>query len=137
YQLTHLYVMDIDGGKPKLMTSELDYSVSEVKWSADSRGVYFSYDREGKGHIAYQNLNGKRRVITDTMGGLSYTRPYSGGSFDVSKAGDLVFTMASPYRPADLMLQTSKLKRKLTALNEDALAHKELGRIEEIWYDSS
>ena len=137
YQLTHLYVMDIDGGEPKLMTSELDYSVSEVKWSADSRGVYFSYDREGKGHIAYQNLNGKRRVITDSMGGLSYTRPYSGGSFDVSKTGDLVFTLASPYRPADLMLQTSKLKRKLTALNEDALAHKELGRIEEIWYDSS
>jgi dipeptidyl aminopeptidase/acylaminoacyl peptidase len=137
YQLTQLYVMDINGGTPKLMTSELDYSVDSVKWSADSRGVYFSYDREGKGHIAYQNLSGKRRVLTDSMGGLTYTRPYSGGSFDVSKDGDLVFTMASPYRPADLMLQTSKLKRKLTALNEDALAHKELGRIEEIWYDSS
>ncbi|CUA86619.1 S9 family peptidase [Pseudidiomarina woesei] len=137
YQLTQLYVMDINGGTPKLMTSELDYSVDSVKWSADSRGVYYSYDREGKGHIAYQNLNGKRRVLTDSMGGLTYTRPYSGGSFDVSKDGDLVFTMASPYRPADLMLQTSKLKRKLTALNEDALGHKELGRIEEIWYDSS
>jgi len=137
YQLTQLYVMDVDGGSPKLMTSELDYSVDSVKWSADSRGVYFSYDGEGKGHIAYQNLSGKRRVLTDSMGGLTYTRPYSGGSFDVSKDGDLVFTMASPYRPADLMLQTSKLKRKLTALNEDALAHKELGRIEEIWYDSS
>lgn len=137
YQLTQLYVMDINGGTPKLMTSELDYSVDSVKWSADSRGVYFSYDREGKGHIAYQSLSGKRRVLTDSMGGLTYTRPYSGGSFDVSKDGDLVFTMASPYRPADLMLQTSKLKRKLTALNEDALAHKELGRIEEIWYDSS
>ena len=35
------------------------------------------------------------------------------------------------------MLQTSKIKRKLTALNDDALAHKELGRVEEIWYESS
>lgn len=138
YQLTHLYVMDLNGkGAPKLMTTELDYSVDGVKWSDDSRGLYFSYDKEGKGNIAYQSLSGSRRVLTDAMGGLSYTRPYSGGDFDVSKNGDLVFTMANPYRPADLMLQTSKIKRKLMSLNEDALAHKELGRVEEIWYDSS
>src|SRR5690606_12626790 len=138
YQLTHLYVMDLNGkGAPKLMTTELDYSVDDVKWSDDSRGLYFSYDNEGKGNIAYQSLSGSRHVLTDAMGGLSYTRPYSGGSFDVSKSGDLVFTMTNPYRPADLMLQTSKIKRKLTSLNEDALAHKELGRVEEIWYESS
>jgi len=137
YQLTHLYVMDLSGQSPKLLTQDFDYSVGQVKWADDSRGLYFAYDREGKGHIAYQNLNGKRRVLSDSMGGLSYSRPYSGGQFDVSSSGDLVYTLASANRPADLVLQTSKITRKLTALNDDLLNHKTLARIEEIWYDSS
>lgn len=137
YQLTHLYVMELDGkSSPKLLTADLDYAVANVKWSADSKGVYYSFDREGKGVIAYQTLTGERRELTDAMGGLSYTRPYSGGTYDVSKHGDLVYTLAHPYRPADLMLQAGTATRQLTQLNEDALAHKTLGRVEEIWYDS-
>ncbi|MEA3587763.1 S9 family peptidase [Pseudidiomarina sp. 1APP75-27a] len=136
HQLTQLYVMDLGGDEPRLLTSDLDYSVDEVKWAGDSRGVYFSYDRHGEGHVVYQNLNGKRSQLTDDMGGLSYGRPYSGGAFDVQGNGQLVFTLAHPQRPADLMLKDNKVTRQLTHLNEDLFAHKELGRVEEIWYDS-
>ncbi len=137
YQLTNLYVMDLSKQQPQVLTSKLDYAVGQVKWSADSQGLYFAYDKEGKGHVAYQKLNGSREILTDAMGGLSYSRPYSGGAYDVSNQGHLVYTLASPNRPADLVLQTNKFQRKITALNEDALAHKELARIETIWYDSS
>ncbi|MDX1705314.1 S9 family peptidase [Pseudidiomarina sp.] len=137
YQLTQLYVMELGGDKPRLLTGELDYSVGDIQWAADSRGLYFAYDKHGKGHIAYQNLSGNHSVLTDKMGGLSYSRPYSGGSYDVADDGSLVFTLAHPQRPADLMLQTSKMKRKLTSLNDDLLNFKELARIEEIWYESS
>ncbi|MDN7127027.1 S9 family peptidase [Pseudidiomarina sp. 1APR75-33.1] len=136
HQLTQLYVMDLGGDEPRLLTSDLDYSVDEVKWAGDSRGVYFSYDRHGEGHVVYQNLNGKRSQLTDDMGGLSYGRPYSGGAFDVQGNGQLVYTLAHPQRPADLMLKDNKVTRQLTHLNEDLFAHKELGRVEEIWYDS-
>lgn len=136
HQLTKLYVMDLGGDEPRVLTSELDYSVSAVQWADDSRGVYFSYDRHGKGHIVYQNLNGKRSELTDEMGGLSYGRPYSGGDFDVVGNGQLVYTLAHPHRPADLVLHDGNMKRQLTRLNDDLFAHKQLGKVEEIWYES-
>lgn len=136
HQLTKLYVMDLDGEEPRVLTNELDYSVSDVQWADDSRGLYFSYDRHGKGHIVYQNLNGKRSELTDEMGGLSYGRPYSGGDFDVVGNGQLVYTLAHPQRPADLVLRNGNMKRQLTRLNDDLFAHKQLGKVEEIWYAS-
>lgn len=135
YQLNQLYVMDLSKQEPRLLTADLDYSVSAIEWRDDSQGIYFSYDRHGKGHIVYQGLDGKRTQLTDAMGGLSYSRPYSGGTFDVN-GKQLVFTKADPARPADLVLQHGKMQRQLTALNDDLLAHKQLGQVEEIWYDS-
>lgn len=136
YQLTQLYVMDLAAKEPKILTSDLDYSVSDVQWAADSSAVYFSYDRHGKGHIVKQSLTGERQHITDRMGGLSYGRPYSGGAFDVAPDGTLVYTEANAQRPADLVLQNGQTTQKLTQLNEDLFAHKQLGEVEEIWYDS-
>lgn len=135
YQLNQLYVMDLKERKPRLLTADLDYSVGSVQWRDDSQALYFAYDRHGKGHIVMQGLDGKRAQLTDAMGGLSYSRPYSGGAFDVN-GKQLVFTKADAERPADLVLQHGKMQRQLTALNDDLLATKHLGRVEEIWYDS-
>lgn len=137
YQLTDLYVMDADGSDRELLTANLDYSISGVEWADDSRSLFVSYDKHGKGHIAEIDLRGKLTVLTDEMGGLSYSRPYSGGAFDVASDDSIVFTLADAYRPADLMRLKGKSTKKLTALNEDALGHKALARIEEIWYESS
>ncbi|RUO62553.1 S9 family peptidase [Pseudidiomarina insulisalsae] len=136
YQLTQLYVMDLSGGEPQLLTSDLDYSVSDVQWSGDSGSLYFSYDRHGDGHIVRQYLSGQRIDLTDNMGGLSYGRPYSGGDFDVQQDGVLVYTKADAQRPADLVMQNGEQVQQLTRLNEDLFAHKQLGKVEEIWYDS-
>lgn len=137
YQLTRLYVMELDGGKPQVLTDDLDYAINDIQWNADSRSIYASYDRHGEGHVVSINLSGRRSEIVANMGGLSYSRPYSGGQFSVADDGTLIYTLAQAQRPADLMLKSGKRERKLTALNDDALAHKELARIEEIWYESS
>src|SRR6185503_5373477 len=40
YQVTHLYVMDIGGGNPRLIAGDFDRDIDAPKWSADSRGLY-------------------------------------------------------------------------------------------------
>src|SRR4051812_33033540 len=40
YQVTHLYVMDIAGGNPRVVTGNFDRDIDAPKWSADSRGIY-------------------------------------------------------------------------------------------------
>ncbi|PTB83057.1 peptidase S9 family protein [Pseudidiomarina aestuarii] len=137
YQLNQLYVMELDGGKPQLLTEDLDYAIDSIQWGANSRTIYASYEKHGNGHVVSMNLSGRRTELVANMGGLSYSRPYSGGAFSVADDGTLIYTLAQSQRPADLMLKAGNRERKLTSLNDDALAHKELARIEEIWYESS
>ncbi len=48
YQVTHLYVMDADGSElARLVTGAFDRDVENPRWSADGRGLYFSFDERG------------------------------------------------------------------------------------------
>lgn len=137
HQNTRLYVMDIDGDDRRVLTEDLDTSIADLKWRADSKGLYISYDKEGDGYVAYQPLQGKRQELINNLGGLAYSRPYSGGAFDVSDNNRIVYTEANSYRPAELTLKNGNQTQALTDLNSDLFAHKTLGKVEEIWYDSS
>jgi acylaminoacyl-peptidase len=76
--------------------------------------------------------------LTENVGGLSIGRPYGGGQFSVAENGRFAFTLSRPDRPADLAVGSRGNEAKqLTSLNEDLFGHKELGEVEEIWYDSS
>ena len=39
YQVTHLYVMDIDGKNARVVTGGFDRDIADPRWSADSRNV--------------------------------------------------------------------------------------------------
>lgn len=136
YQNTRLYLMDKDGGNPKVLTAKLDRSVTDAQWDSDGDGLFISYDDKGHTKLAYVSLAGKLTDIIDDLGGTSLGRPYDGGSFSV--AGDKVaYTRTSTSRPADVALVTKGGKAKsLTALNDDLFAFKSLGKVEEFWVDS-
>jgi len=137
YQTTRLYVMDADGSNKRALTDDFDASIAQIQWAPDSSGIYMSYDKEGDGYISYQALSGKRTQVVDDLGGLSYSRPYSGGAFSVANNSNIVYTTANTERPAELALVEGKQRKPLTELNVDLLAHKTLGKVEEIWYESS
>ncbi|NOU50388.1 S9 family peptidase [Pseudoalteromonas sp. JBTF-M23] len=136
YENANIYVIDLENGDSRVLTEELDRSVESIQWDSKSRGLYYSYDTQGKTVVAHQPLNGKAKVITDQVGSVSFGRPYSGGDFDVSVKGDVAFTMADTQRPADVGLVQRGKTERLTQLNEDALASKTLGNVEEIWVKS-
>ncbi|MFC1782636.1 S9 family peptidase, partial [Planctomycetota bacterium] len=139
YQVTHLYVMDITGNNKRIMLDKFDRDVQNPVWSSDSQGIYFQYDEQGNTRIGYVTLSGKIETLADDLGGVSLGRPYSGGSFSVSKNRNFAFTLTRPDHPADVAVGRrgeSNVKR-ITTLNEDLFGYKQLGAVEEIWYKSS
>jgi len=139
YQLTKLYVMDIDGENKRVVADNFDRSIGGQKWSGDGNGLYFQYDTEGNTKIAYVSLDGKVETLCGDVGGLSIGRPYSGGVFSVSEKGRFAFTQSQPDHPSDLAVGEKDRVgyKRLTQLNDDLFGHKTLGQAEEIWFESS
>jgi acylaminoacyl-peptidase len=138
YQITRLYVMNRDGGDQKLVSGGLDRTVQRPTWSKDGTGLFFQYSDEGNTKLGFISLDGKVETFAKDVGGESIGRPYSAGAFSVAANGRFAFTQTRPEYPADVAVgERGSEARKITSLNEDLFGHKELGEVEEIWYDSS
>jgi acylaminoacyl-peptidase len=137
YAVTRLYVMDRDGSQSREIPTGLDRDIEALHWSGDGRSLFVQYTDEGVGKVARVALDGNVTALADSLGGTAIGRPYSGGSFSVTPDGTVAYTRTSPLRPADVALVRDGRTTPLTELNEDLLAHKQLGEVEEIWWDSS
>jgi len=138
YQPNQLYVMNSDGSGSHMISGDFDRSVGEIAWAADGSGLFFSYDDEGNGKVGFMELNGSVTERVGNVQGLSTGRPYTGGQYSVAGNGSIAFTLGTPARPAELALAPPRGEvRRLTDLNSDLLGHKELGSVEEIWWESS
>jgi dipeptidyl aminopeptidase/acylaminoacyl peptidase len=138
YHQHELYVLDIGGNGLRRLVSELDRDIGEMRWASNGRGIYFQYDEIGTTKVGLADLRGGFREIVSGVGGTEIGRPYPGGSFSVSRAGRVAFTLASPQRPAEVAVTDGRGQaRRLTALNENLLGQRLIGEVEEIWYESS
>lgn len=139
YQVTHLYVMNRDGGENRALTESFDRDVSAPVWSRDGAGIYFRYDDRGDTKIGYLPLDGKVETICGNVGGLSLGRPYAGGSFSVAQDGEIAFTLSRPDFPADVAVtrRGEDGVRRLTRLNDDLFSQRTLAKVEEIHFNSS
>ena len=142
FQTTVLSVMRRDGSEPRAVSDLLDRSINSFAWDSSGDGLFVTYDNEGRGKLAYLELSsGEMEMRADRVGGLSLGRPYGGGSFSVSREGDLAFTLGMPDRPADVGFAKSGASPdatvQLTALNDDLFTRKQVGAVEEIWTESS
>jgi len=132
YQNTLLYVMNRDGSGVRAITAGLDRSIDRVEWAADGRSLYAQYDERGVNRVARITLDGKVAELATGLTGTAFDRPYSGGDFTVSRGGVIAFTSGSVLRPADLSVMSGGKVRRLTALNDNFLAHKSLGQVREL-----
>ncbi len=137
YQVTNIHIMNLDGTGKTAIETGLDRSVGNLMWDSKGAGIYFQYDSEGNGKVGYTTLSGKTSKITDNLGGTTIGRPYGGGSYSLSKSGKIAFTNCTPYYPSDVAVVDRGSTSRLTRLNEDLLDYRELGRVEEIWYNST
>ncbi len=137
YQQNSIYIMRTDGSGKYKIELDLDRNISNIYWSGDDKKIFFQYDDKGITKIGSTTLDGKLDSVIDEVGGLSFSRPYSGGFFSLSKNNRYSFTYGTVYNPADLAVGYKGSKNRLTNLNKDLFDYKKLGNVEEIWYKST
>jgi len=137
YQQNSIYIMRTDGSGKYKIELDLDRNISNIYWSGNDKRIFFQYDDKGITKIGSTTLDGKLDSVIDEVGGLSFSRPYSGGFFSLSKNNRYSFTYGTAYNPADLAVGYKGSKNRLTNLNKDLFDYKKLGNVEEIWYKSS
>jgi dipeptidyl aminopeptidase/acylaminoacyl peptidase len=127
-----LYVMNIDGSNPRLVSGTWDRSPQNVTWKEDGTGVYFTAQDSGSQNLYFLPLAGTRadEVQVVTKGTHMLT------TSSIAK-GKAVGILTSPQKPADVItydLNAPGQIKQLTAVNEDILAGKKLGQVTEMWY---
>lgn len=137
HQANQLYVKNLRTAEIRALTATLDRQIDSFQWDADSAGIYIQYDDQGQGKIALQPLKGSRKVLLEQVGGSSYSRPYTGGSFTVSDNDKIAYTRMSSQAPAELGLWQSGKTSALTQLNADLQMARDIGKVEEFWLESS
>ncbi|WP_431133283.1 S9 family peptidase [Psychroserpens mesophilus] len=139
YQNTVLHLINIDGTNRRIISSDLDESVSDISWEPNGKGLYFTYDSKGNTKIAHITRSGQITKLGDDLGGTTIGRPYGGGSYSVSNKGTIVYTHTRPEYPSDLAVLKSNQKEPtlITDLNSDVLDYRTLGEVEEVWYTST
>ena len=136
YLPTDVFVMDRDGSNSRNLTAGLDRRAGDLQWLTRSELAYTFQDR-GETNIGVANLRGTRRVAVEGIDGTTIGRPYVSGTYDAGTGGVLVYTKGSAHRPADLYSSKGGRTQRLTALNEDLLAHRDLGEVRSFTYASS
>jgi dipeptidyl aminopeptidase/acylaminoacyl peptidase len=136
YHHTRIYVMDKDGSNSSCLTCSSDFSFGNIQWSHDGNALYAQYDKEGNTKVAKINKGGQIETVASDLGGTSIGRPYDGGDYDAYK-NVIAYTTTTPTEPTELAVSSGGQVRRLTSLNNDILAFKKLGEVEEIWYKSS
>lgn len=137
YQLNELYVMDVSGANSQQISSGFDRNISNIQWAKDGKGLYFQYDDKGDTKIGYMTLSGSVTDKVDGLGGLSLGRPYNAATYTVSSTDRLAYTLGGTQHPADLGIYDKKGSKRITFVNDDLFSFKNLGNVEEIWWESS
>ena len=131
YRASDLYLIGTDGGGMPRISGDLDRDPQSVHWARDGRGVYFAAGDQGTQNIYYASRDGDVRQATEGVHMLSL------GSIAGNAAVGVQTTF---YRPVDVVLVDLRRPQRitrLTAVNDDLLADKRLGEVEEVWYNSA
>ena len=130
YIASTLYVMDLDGGNARALTTELDRSPRSLEWADGSDGVYFSANDHGTRNLYHVSLSGDLESLTEGNHMLSVS--------DI-RGEVAVGVVSSPHRSGDLVgldLDSGTLTT-LASVNDDVLGYVSLGEVEEVNYRST
>ena len=128
---THVWVMNADGSDRREIGAAIDDRQGSPHWSADGGAVYFTVQARGSVHLVRLPLSGRdpERILHDD-GGV--------GSFSVGKDGTLAYAFTSPRDMSELYVKNGgAAQRKLTDLNAEVLAGKQLGDVESFTFVSN
>jgi dipeptidyl aminopeptidase/acylaminoacyl peptidase len=129
--LSSLYLMDVNGGKKRMLAGNLPNSPSDTNWAFDSSGVYYLMSEKGVSNLYFVSIEGEIREITK---GVQYLSDIS-----LTRNGQVAATRSTFYSPSYLITFNLSQPDKMTKLvdfNTDVLADVKLGEVEEMWFKS-
>ena len=129
-------VTNLDGSDMRILSNDLDGDASGLIWSRDSKSILYTYDERGERKVGKATLKGKLSEVVAGLGGTTVGRPYLSGGFHAAN-NTIAFTQGRADRPADLAILRKGKRQVVTSLNEDLLAFRRLGEVNEIVYNSS
>lgn len=134
YAMPNLVVAAANGSEPETLTGDFDRRVRDPQWTSDST-IAFSYDDRGHRRVGVADLEGTIEVLVEEISGTTLGRPYVSGTYH-ARGEAVAFTRGNEYRPADLYTTGDTGIERLTALNEDLLAHRDLAEVTTFTYPS-
>ncbi len=138
YQVTRLHVMNRDGSGSRIVSSSLDRTVYQVRWSPDGDGIFGLFDDEGNTKLALFRLDGSYEVVAENGGSGSMAYGGFGVSYTVAGDGTFAYTTTRPDLPGDIAVgRPGRTPTLVTSVNADLFAGKTLASVEEIWWNSS
>ena len=136
YSPDRIAIMDLDGKNIRILSEDLDGDGNNLMWASDSKSIYYAYNERGIRKIGRATIKGKLSSVIAGLGGTTIGRPYLSGGFHALN-NIIAFTHGTSDRPANVAMIIDDQIKILTNLNEDILAHRELGTVNEIKYQSS
>jgi acylaminoacyl-peptidase len=129
-------LLDLQTQGMTILTDTLDGDANSILWAEDSQSLYFLFDERGTRHI--RNITRSKVVTTvaDNVGGTTIGRPYLSGGFHRAN-GVVAFTQGRQHRPSDVAIIKNERLEVVTALNDDLLDYRALGKVTEVTYQSS
>ena len=128
---THVWVMNADGSGRREIGAVVDNRQGAPHWSEDTSALYFTVQERGNNVLMRLPVSGgKAQYVVKERGGVF--------SFSVSKEGGLFYAYSSPSDLPQLYQKTgSGAPKKLTDLNADTLAGKQIGEVESLTFISN
>jgi dipeptidyl aminopeptidase/acylaminoacyl peptidase len=127
--VSHLYLMDANGGGSKLWAGNLADSPGELTWAPDNSGLYYTVGERGVTNIYFIPVTGGPRKLTNdvqTLSGLS-----------IARTGQVATVRSTFHQPGHLVtfpLTNAASVKTLVDVNSDVLEGVRLGEVEELWF---
>jgi len=129
-----VWVMPLEDGEPRNLTGRLDRTIytrgAGLKWSPDSRYIYFSVPDRGSTNIHRVDLDGQVDPVTRgkiTVGG--YSMDQSGST--------IAFNATDAMTPFEAWTLRNGETKKITEMTKELVGRHWIGEPEEFWFTSS
>jgi dipeptidyl aminopeptidase/acylaminoacyl peptidase len=128
---THVWVMNADGSDRREIGAVRDDRQGVPRWAPDGSAVYFTVQERGSVHLVRLPISsGKPEYVLKDRGAVS--------AWSVGKDGTIAYGFASPHDASELYLKTgSSAPRKLTDLNAELFAGKQIAEVESFTFISN
>ena len=129
YATSHLAVVPLDGGKPRILTKDLDRNVSAPRFASDGKAIFFLLEDSAERHLARIDLKGEK--LSRPVAGHRSVR-----GLDLGKKGKIALMISEPHLPGEIFIAEKQNLRRLTRVNDTLITQLNLAEVENVQFPS-